>query len=180
VTGEIMGEGKEEFYVKAKEALTSKGYTYYDGDKDIRGKGSQHKSKPDYIAIKKEIAVIGEIKSPKEGPTSSSWRQPQNSDGECFVKVRLEIAQKESSGKVSKEVGGHEIIIRGQLPDYREKLGNTYDPPVPILNLRAILLGYTFPKKEKSNVDVAFINARKKVSEEIDSGNGAVTYIYRP
>ena len=35
-------EGKKEFYQKVEEALKSKGYDYYDGDRDIPGKGRQH------------------------------------------------------------------------------------------------------------------------------------------
>ena len=45
-------EGKKEFYKKVGEALKSKGYKYYDGDRDISGKGRQHANKPDFIALK--------------------------------------------------------------------------------------------------------------------------------
>jgi hypothetical protein len=175
-----MGEGKDIFYLKAKEALTSKGYKYFDGDKNIPGKGPQHRSKPDYVATKIGVIVIGEIKSPMEGPTSSSWRQPQNSDGNKFTKVRLEVAGRESSGKVSKDIGGHEIIIRGQIPDYLEKLGRTYDLPATIIASGKKLLGYTFPTYQKYNVDAAFVNCGKMIIEKIDIGNGATTYIYPP
>jgi len=66
-------KGKKEFYPKAEHALKSQGYQYYDGDRDIRGKDRAHSSKPDYIATKGDSIIIGEIKSPKEGPNSSSW-----------------------------------------------------------------------------------------------------------
>jgi hypothetical protein len=171
-----MNEGKTEFYKKAEASLISKGYHYY-GEKDIRGKGPQHKSKPDYIAQKGQIIIIGEIKSPKEGPTSSSWRQPQNSDGEQFKSVRLDISQRESTGKVSKEIGGHEIIVRGQLPDYLGKLGKTYDSPVAVTSNK-ILLGYTFPTDQKDNVKRAFLNIQKVIMEIVEVGNGSTTYIY--
>jgi len=130
----LQMEGKKEFYKKAKEALESEGYRYY-GEDDIKGIGSSHMSKPDYIAVKGNILVIGEIKSPKEGPTSASWRQIQNSDGEEFKKVRLEVAEREKLGLISKEVGGHEIIIRGQISDYIEKIGITYHLPSDIFEL---------------------------------------------
>jgi len=55
-------EGKEEFYKKRK-ALKKSGYQYF-GEKDIEGIGSGHSSKPDYIALKDGIIIIGEIKSP--------------------------------------------------------------------------------------------------------------------
>jgi len=72
-----MTEGKEEFYKKAEEALKRSGYQYY-GEKYIVGIGSSHSSKPDYIAVKDDIVVIGEIKSPREGPKSAIWRQIQS------------------------------------------------------------------------------------------------------
>jgi hypothetical protein len=53
-------EGKKEFYKKAEKSLTSKGYQYFDGDRDIHGKGKQHSNRPDYIAIKDNTIVIGE------------------------------------------------------------------------------------------------------------------------
>ena len=52
--------GAIEFYKKAKEVLESKGYHYY-GEDDIKGIGSSHASKPDYIAVKGNVVVIGEI-----------------------------------------------------------------------------------------------------------------------
>ena len=61
-----MTIGKHEFYSKAEDALTAHGYRYFDGDRDLKGKGRQHANKPDYIAAKGSIAIIGEIKSPAE------------------------------------------------------------------------------------------------------------------
>ena len=165
-----MAEGKKEFYAKAKEALTAMGYRFYDGDKDIVGKGPSHASKPDYIATKGHMIVIGEIKAPAESPTSSSWRQPQNSDGEAFKRVRLEVAQREMSGKVPKEIGGHEIIIRGQIQDYFEKRG-TYDIPSSISDAESVIAGYTLPTKEKHNVEQALLNCDIDNYEKIDIGN---------
>ena len=125
-------EGKKEFYRKVEEALKSKGYDYYDGDRDIPGKGKQHANKPDFIAVKGNRVYIGEIKSPAEGPKSSSWRQRQNGDTEEFASVRKDVAQREKAGLVLPEIGGHEIIVRGQIPDYIEKKGRTYDLPPSI------------------------------------------------
>ena len=69
--------GKNKFYPKVKEAFIEAGYDYYDGDEDIKGKTRQHRRKPDYIAVKGNVIIIGEIKSPNEPPTSGSWRQQQ-------------------------------------------------------------------------------------------------------
>jgi hypothetical protein len=91
--------------------------------------------------------------------------------------VRLDISQRESTGKVSKEIGGHEIIIRGQLPDYLGKLGKTYDSPVAVTSNK-ILLGYTFPTDQKDNVKRAFLNIQKVIMEIVEVGNGSTTYIY--
>ena len=173
-----MIEGKSEFYSKAQESLMKSGYTYYDGDRDIPGKGRSHANKPDYIAIKNGIIVIGEIKSPKEGPKSSSWRQIQNSDSEEFKKVRLDVLRREKVGKLAPEIGGHEIIIRGKIPDYIRKIGKTYDLPSSIHPGKTILAGYSFPKEETCNVEQALKNTRKKVVEKIDTENGSVTFIF--
>ncbi|MGO8988805.1 MAG: hypothetical protein ACLQGU_08310 [bacterium] len=171
-----MIEGKGEFYGKAEEALKSKGYQYY-GEKDIIGIGSAHSSKPDYIAVKGNIVVIGEIKSPREGPKSAMWRQVQRGDSEEFKAVRLDVSKREETGKLPREVGGHEIIIRGQIPDYVRKLNKTYNPPIELDN-KKIILGYSFPPEQSSNVDKAFKHYGKSVFQKIDAGNGVITYLF--
>jgi len=174
----IDSQGKNAFYSKAEEALQSKGYQYYDGDRDIRGKTRSHASKPDYIATKDDVMIIGETKSPKEPPTSGSWRQMQNSDSEDFKKVRREVAEREQAGEVSREVGGHEIIIGGQIPDYVAKLNKTCDLPPRVTEGRTIKGGYTVPENESGNVEQALKNCNKTIHERIDIGNGSVTYIF--
>jgi hypothetical protein len=173
-----MTEGKEEFYKKAEEALRRSGYQYY-SEKDIAGIGSAHSSKPDYIAVKDGIVIIGEIKSPKEGPKSAIWRQIQKGDSEEFKAVRLDVAKREAAGEVSKEIGGHEIIIRGQIPDYIEKIGKTYDLPSSIPDGGRILAGYTFSLQEQENVEQALKNCGKAIHERIDTGNGSVSCIFQ-
>lgn len=175
-----MTIGKNEFYHKAKEALTSQGYRYFDGDKDIKGKGIHHANKPDYIAIKDNTVVIGEIKSPAENPKSGSWRQIQKSDSEEFKKIRLEVSrrEREGKGKVTREVGGHEIIIRGQIPDYVRKIDITFNSPVTFQGNKRIICGYTVPISEDINVKRAFNNCSIKTMHKIDSGNGSITYLF--
>jgi hypothetical protein len=170
-------EGKEEFYKKAEEALKRSGYQYY-GEKDIVGIGSGHSSKPDYIAVKDSIVIIGEIKSPKEGPKSAMWRQIQRSDSEEFKAVRLDVARREEAGELPREVGGHEIIIRGQIPDYISKKGKTYNLPVVVGNNTRIMAGYTFPGYERRNVEQALRNSRKMICEVIDIKNTSITFIF--
>ena len=94
-----MIEGKDQFYGKAEEALKSRGYQYY-SEQDIIGIGSAHSSKPDYIAVKGDMVVIGEIKSPREGPKSAMWRQIQRGDSEEFKAVRLDVSKREETGKL--------------------------------------------------------------------------------
>ena len=65
--------GKKEFYPKVKESFIAAGYEYFDGDADIKGKTSRHRRKPDYIAVKDNLVVIGEIKSAVEPPSTASW-----------------------------------------------------------------------------------------------------------
>jgi len=171
-------EGKKEFYLKVEEALKSQGYEYYDGDVDIPGKGRQHSNKPDYIAVKGNNIYIGEIKSPAEGPKSASWRQIQNSDTEEFAAVRMGIVKREKAGLVSPDVGGHEIIIRGQIADYVRKIGINFDLPASISQNNEIKTAYSMPESEERNVEKALENCRKKVYEKINTGNGSITYLF--
>ena len=80
--------GKEIFYPVVEASFRAKGYEYFDGDRDIKGKTAQHQRKPDYVAIKDDVIIIGEIKSPDEPPESSNWRQRQPNDGRKFAGVR--------------------------------------------------------------------------------------------
>ncbi len=171
-------EGKKEFYKKVEEALKSRGFDYYDGDRDIPGKGRQHANKPDFIAVKDNKIYIGEIKSPAEGPKSTSWRQIQNSDTEQFAAVRIDVAKREKEGVVLPEIGGHEIIIRGQIADYVRKIGINFDLPESVSTKMEIRMAYSMPKTEEQNVEKAFDNCRKKMHEKIDIGNGAITYFF--
>lgn len=171
-------EGKKKFYRKVEEALRSKGYEYYDGDRNIPGKGRQHANKPDFIAAKGNKVYIGEIKSPAEGSKSSSWRQIQNSDTEEFAAVRMEVAKREKDGLVAPEIGGHEIIIRGQIADYVRKIGVNFDLPASLPRNMEIIMAYSFPDMEEGNVKEALSNCGKKVLEKINTGNGSVTYCF--
>jgi hypothetical protein len=173
-----MTVGKNEFYYKAQEALTSHGYQFFDGDKDIRGKGIHHANKPDYIAIKGNTVVIGEIKSPAESPKTGSWRQIQKGDSEEFKKIRLDVVKREWEGNLLPEVGGHEIIIRGQIPDYMRKIGITYELPVSFSGKQNIICGYTVPMTEQMNVKRALDNCNVKTINRIDGGNGSITYLF--
>jgi len=170
-------EGKNLFYPRVENALLSKGYEFYSEDK-IHGKGRSHLSKPDYIAIKNDIIIIGETKSPKEGPRTSSWRQIQKSDTVNFKTVRAEVSKREKTGKLSKEVGGHEIIIRGQIPDYVKKIGRTFYLPNGLNNNADIKGGYSFPSSETMNVEKALKNCGISTYEKIDTGNGTTSIIY--
>ena len=173
-----MSTGKKEFYSKAEAALKSRGYDYYDGDRDIHGKGRQHANKPDYIAVKGSKVFIGEIKSPAEGPKSGSWRQIQNSDTEQFAAVRMDVSKREKAGLVLPEIGGHEIIICGQIADYVRKIGLNFDLPASVPAGAKIMMAYTIPEVEERNVEKALANSGKNVHEKIDIGNGSTTYLF--
>jgi hypothetical protein len=172
-----MKEGKDSFYPKVEEALRSAGYEYYDGDRDLKGKTSQHRRKPDFMAVKEKAIVIGEIKSPDEPPTSGSWRQRQPYDTKEFASVRAEVKAREEDGAVDPEVGGHEIIIRGQIPDYAANVGITYDAPVS-MNNRVMVGGYAVPLAHASQVEKALNNCGKKSYEVVDGRNGAIVFLF--
>lgn len=162
--------GKKEFYPIIASAYMSQGYQYFDGDKDIKGKGKSHASKPDYIATNGNEIIIGEIKSHEEGPKSGSWRKIQKSDSEYFKNVRQEVSAKEKSGELCKEVGGHEIIIRGQIPDYISKINKTFLLPICVSN-KKIKGGYSVPVSELKNVEKALNNLEATYIKFIQNGS---------
>ncbi len=169
--------GKKDFYPKVEEALIAMGYGYFDGDRDIPGKSRQHRRKPDYIAVNGDVIIIGEIKSPNEPPTSGSWRQKQPNDSHEFAAVRKDVRDRERAGRVNPEVGGHEIIIRGQIPDYVSHLGKTYDLPAEI-SCGIIRGGYSVSAEQAEKVEKALINCEKKNYEKIESIYGMSTFIF--
>jgi hypothetical protein len=169
--------GKKEFYPKVKETFIDAGYEYYDGDQDIQGKTRQHRRKPDYIAVKDDQIIIGEIKSPKEPPTSGSWRQKQTHDSDEFAQVRQDILDLEQAGMIDPNVGGHGIIIRGQIPDYVAKIGVTFDLPASEPGLK-IKGGYTVPSDQAQNVKTALSNCGKIKYQVLGNGNGLATFIF--
>jgi len=173
----VTVEGKKLFYPKVEKAFLSKGYEFYSEDK-IHGKGRSHLSKPDYVAVKNDIIIIGETKSPNEGPTTSSWRQTQKNDTNNFKIVRADVSKREKTGAVSKKVGGHEIIIRGQIPDYVNKIGRTFYLPDGLKDDADIKGGYSFPSSETENVEKALKNCGISKYEKIDTNNGTTSIIY--
>jgi len=169
--------GKNEFYPKVKESFITAGYEYFDGDTEIKGKTCQHRRKPDYIAVKGNQLIIGEIKSPKEQPASASWRKKQTNDSDAFAKVRQDIQDLEGAGMLDPQVGGHGIVIRGQIPDYVSNIGITYDLPLAAQG-SIIKGGYTVPSQQARNVEAALSNCGKIKYQLLNSGNGMVTYIF--
>ncbi len=166
----MIGNG---FYDLVKQELETKGYEVFD---KIKGKGPKHAKKPDYIARKDNKLIIGEIKSPEEPPTSGSWRQIQKSDSIRFAVVRVIVKKLECLKKIEPNVGGHIIIILGQLPDYKDCIGSTYDIPLNYGNFN-ILYGYSTPIKQAENVRKAFDLCKTTVSD-IVIGKCSVTFIY--
>jgi hypothetical protein len=90
----------------------------------------------------------------------------------------MEVANREKAGLVPPEVGGHEIIIRGQIADYVRKIGVNFDLPQSLSQNMEIQMCYTFPSSESKNVERALKNCRKIVNEKIDTGNGSSTFIF--
>ena len=168
---------KKEFYPRVKVSFISSGFIFFDGKLDIKGKTRQHRRRPDYIAVKGEHIIIGEIKSPDEPPTSGSWRRKQPNDSIEFAKVRQDIRDLENAGMLDPNVGGHGIIIRGQIPDYVANIGITYDLPTSDqgAELRG---GYTVPSEQTQNVKIALSNCGKIRYQILGDGNGLATFIF--
>ena len=75
------------------------------------------------------------------------------------------------------QVGGHGIVIRGQIPDYVSNIGITYDLPVTAQSA-IVKGGYTVPSQQARNVEAALSNCGKIKYQILNSGNGMVTYIF--
>jgi hypothetical protein len=157
-------EGKKEFYAKAendiRSFLGSEGYDLYFTEDDLRGH-----SKPDGFAANSKTgnAVVVEIKSPKEPPETSSWRQIQPSDTEGFKRVRQEIVQKESTGELTKKVGGHIIIINGQLEYYKEIISNgKVKLPSNAPMISSMRTAYVMPQEHRNDVITALRTIGRK------------------
>ncbi|UCD78510.1 MAG: hypothetical protein JSW26_24360 [Desulfobacterales bacterium] len=127
--------------------------------------------------MKDNLVIIGVIKSPSEPPSSGSWRKKQPNDSTAFAKVRQDISDLESAGMLDPNVGGHGIIIRGQIPDYVLNIGITYDLPVSVPELK-IKGGYTVSCEQAPNVEDALSNCGKLKYQVVKNGNGLVTYIF--
>jgi hypothetical protein len=46
--------------------------------------------------------------------------------GRTFVGVRAHVLAREQAGKLDPEIGGHEIIVQGQIPNYVSIFNNHY------------------------------------------------------
>ncbi len=74
-------------------------------------------------------------------------------------------------------VGGHGIIIRGQIPDYVSNLGITYDLPTEISG-RTLKGGYSVPAEQAGNVVNALKNCGKRGYRVVENGGQAATFIF--
>jgi hypothetical protein len=91
--------------------------------------------------------------------------------------VRAGVQARERAGAVARVIGGHEIILCGQIPDYVSSIGATYDLPFA-LEGRQLIGGYTVPAEQRANVEQAISNCGLRIIETSDTGNGAVTFLF--
>lgn len=151
---------------------------YFDG-KSITGIGTGNQRKPDYLGYSATDLALGEWKSSFEPPTTSSWRTVRGSDPEAFTRIREQVAGWEQNG-LSKDLGGHIIIIEGQLADYATQIGISYELPWTATHMK---FAYTVPLEQKDNVLNAFneIEARlnKKYDFELFEGIVTITFIFK-
>lgn len=150
---------------------------YFDGQA-ITGIGTGHQRKPDYLGYSPTDLALGEWKSTFEPPTTSSWRTVRESDPAEFTQTREQVAGWEQSG-LSKDIGGHIIIIEGQLADYSRQIGRSYELPWARSHIK---LAYTVSLKQKDNVVAAFneIESRlqKRYTFESYLGGVTVTFVF--
>lgn len=84
---------------------------------------------------------------------------------------------KYTEGKVKPEVGGHEIIIRGQIPDYVSNIGRTFELPVGVAQ-GTILGGYSVPIEQAENVAKALKNSGINKYKKIEINGSSATFIF--
>lgn len=151
----LSSNEKEKFISRCKKLIIGAGFQYTDG-KDIKGKTKFHRKKPDFLAVDRKnwIFLIGEIKTPIEPPTSSSWRNSLVSDTFDFRTIRQKVVELEKCNRLRKEVGGHIIILLGQIMDYFRVFGKTYTFSID-LNRFKIMFAYCVPIIELVNVEKA-------------------------
>ena len=148
---------------------------YFDGQA-ITGIGTGHQRKPDYLGYSPTDLALGEWKSTFEPPTTSSWRTVRPTDPDEFTQTRQQVASWEQRG-LSKDVGGHIIIIEGQLADYAEQIGRSYELPWSTSHTK---FAYTVALGQKDNVAAAFdeIESRLQKKYDFESYEGAVTVTF--
>ncbi|HPD57018.1 MAG TPA: hypothetical protein P5294_07125 [Smithellaceae bacterium] len=162
--------GKNKFYSVAHNELRTDGFKVINEEK-LTKIGKHWKSRPDFVAQKKNRTYIGETKSPAEPPNSSSWRKVQKSDTAEFREVRERVAALEYSGEISKNEGGWMIIIKGQVEDYARKMGKTWDMPKDMKQSSKELYGaLQVPLDQKNNVVKAFehLKSSKMLKTKVD------------
>ena len=71
--------------------------------------------------------------------------------------VRQDVVTRERQGSLDPNIGVHEIIIRGQIPNYASNIGKTYDLPAGV-NAQKIRGGYSVPENQSNNVEAALNN----------------------
>lgn len=160
---------KKEFYPLVRRLLESEDFIYF-AEEDIRGVGRGPR-KPDFVALKGNWFLIGEIKSPAESPLLPSWRSEQPYDSENMRIVRRRVQEMERKGRVSPGVGGHTIIIMGQIPEYIMLMGKKWLPPEPVEG-KEILGAYAFPAQWQKQVEEAVRFFEIKVLQRI--GNSEI------
>ena len=175
--------GKREFYNIAQNDLRAAGFSVIKEEELVKV-GKQWRSRPDFVARKNGRTCIGEIKSPAEPPTSSSWRIAQKGDTKEFSVLRKKIVEMEEAGEISKAEGGWMIIVKGQVEDYARKMGNTWDIPSGMKNKGDKFYGaLQVPSGEKKNAIKAFEKLKSsnmldyKDLEIIEKGD-SITFIW--
>jgi hypothetical protein len=148
---------------------------YFHGEA-LRRIGTGHQRKPDYLGYSPTDLVLGEWKSTFEPPTTGSWRAVRPSDPAPFTQIRQQVATWEKNG-LPRDVGGHIIIIQGQLADYAGQIGKSYELPWPATPTK---LAYTVPLGQKANVESAFreIESRLRIRYDIEAHEGEITVTF--
>lgn len=103
---------------------------------------------------------------------------------EELLKKKENIKQEIDNLNNEKRIADHEIIIRGQIPDYIKTLRKNYDLPDGMTMEGKVIKGaYTVPPSEAANVEAALKSMGKtfkRLPPDSNTASDTVTFIFDP
>jgi len=145
-----------------------------------------------FPAVRKEIRKraekiddkIGELRNESRAIEEKLKTLHDKTQKEELLKRKENIKQEIANLKNEKRIGDHEIIIRGQIPDYVKTIRKNYDLPDGMTMEGKVIKGaYTVPPSEAANVEAALKRldkSFKRLPPDSNTVSDTVTFIFDP